>query len=265
MFDDPSHLGVTILGSGSKGNATLIHCGHDAILIDAGFSRSEFKKRMALAQLPQDLQIRAILVTHEHADHVKGLRVCSEALNVPVYATRRCADSLRSHDSKLDNFMLIAPGGAFSLYNFNIVPFSIPHDAVDPVAFTVTCGNYKVGVATDVGNGNNLVAYELRDCDTLVLESNHDLNMLAASQRPWPLKQRIMGNQGHLSNVAAADLLQKVITHHLQHLVLAHISHECNRPEIAFDCTAKRLAQLDRKDIELSVADQDQPLQTVWL
>ena len=266
MFEtDSAHIGVTVLGSGSSGNATIVHCGGEGILIDAGFSFREFKRRFQESGLADSVRLRAILVTHEHDDHVKGLRVCADNLELPVFTTRKCADVLRRRDAKIGHFSLIAPGGMFSVGSFSILPFSIPHDAVDPVAFVIRKDEFKIGVATDLGNGNHVVQYELQGCDTLVLESNHDLNLLAASSRPWPLKQRIMGPQGHLSNDASSQLLSKIIASNTRNVILAHISHECNKVEIAEECARKCLCSCDRSDVALSIADQDTPIQTAWL
>ncbi|NLG15673.1 MAG: MBL fold metallo-hydrolase [Lentisphaerae bacterium] len=261
-MSDP--IGVTILGSGSSGNATIVHCGDEGIVIDAGFSFREFKKRYKQSGLPKDLKLRGILVTHEHADHVKGLRVCSNELDIPIFATRMCADVLRMRDDQFGQMSLIAAGGHFSLGGFEVVPFSVPHDANDPVGYVICRGSCRVGIATDVGNANNTVKYELRNCDTLVLESNHDLNMLAASQRPWSLKQRIMGSRGHLSNVATAELLGSILGENTRNVILAHISRECNKPEIAMDNARKQLEQMGRNDINLTYATQENPLETIW-
>lgn len=263
MFGE--RFGVTILGSGSKGNATLVHRGKDAVLIDAGFSCREFKRRLEASGLPSDLRIHGILVTHEHTDHANGIRLVSQKFDAPIYATSKCASVLRQRYNIDFGINLIAPGGSFQLSQFQVMPFTIPHDSVDPVAFTLAFDGYKVGIATDIGNANNVVAYELRNCDVLVLESNHDLNMLAGSQRPWPLKQRIMGNMGHLSNESTCKLLERVMCPNLRHLVLAHISSECNSCDKARCCVENCLVQLSRTDIELSIATQDEPVDTIWL
>lgn len=256
-------LGVTVLGSGSKGNSTLIHCGSDAIMIDAGFSARETVRRMNAVEL-KGLNIHGILVTHEHEDHIRGLRVCAELFDAPIFATRICATCLRYRDPKIGQMTTFAPGGAFDIGCFTVCPFSIPHDANDPVAYAVYCGDYKIAVATDVGYVSAGVEYQLRDCDTMVVESNHDLNMLAASNRPWSLKQRIMGRHGHLSNEASQQLLEKTVADKTRHVILAHLSHECNTREIAERCALDGLSNLRRNDISLAVAMQESPLGTVW-
>ena len=258
------YVGVTVLGSGSRGNATVIHCGNEAILIDAGFSARELQARLNNAGL-DGLRFHAILVTHEHDDHVRGLRVCAKKLDTPVFATTKCANILRSRDSQLRQFVTFVAGGSFDIGCFGICPFSIPHDAEDPVAFAVYCQGVKVALATDVGFVSSTVEYELQDCGTLVVESNHDLNMLAASSRPWSVKQRIMGRHGHLSNESSAQLLEHTVTANTQHVILAHMSSECNTPEIAVRSGQEALAHLSRTDIHLALASQNAPLATAWL
>lgn len=260
---DSDRLGVTLLGSGSKGNATLIHCGKDAIMIDAGFSARETAKRIKMLGL-EYLDIHGILVTHEHEDHVRGLRVCSQLFDAPIFTTSKCASVLRYRDDKIGQVSTFAAGGTFQIGIFTICPFSIPHDANDPVAFTVFCNNAKIAVATDIGYISSSVKYQLRSCDIMVIESNHDLNMLAASDRPWSLKQRIMGRQGHLSNDSSQQLLESTVSDCTQHVVLAHLSHECNKYEIAQACAEEGLKHLMRQDIKLDIALQDKPIPTVW-
>jgi phosphoribosyl 1,2-cyclic phosphodiesterase len=258
-----SKLGVTILGSGSKGNCTLIHNETDGILIDAGFSRREFLRRLKAAGL-ESLRIRAILITHEHADHINGLRPCAQALEVPIFASRHCAEKLRSLDPDLGSLVRFAQGATFPIADFNVTAFGVSHDTVDPVAFAVTSGEHKVGMATDLGRIGSTVTFHLRDCNVLVLESNHDLNMLAASKRCWSLKQRILGPQGHLSNLQACELLKQLAGPSLHHLILAHISQECNTPELALTAANAELQELGRQDIDLKAASQNEPMPTVW-
>jgi len=264
MVSSQNHLGVTVLGSGSKGNAVLVHCGGDAILIDAGFSLKDTRRRMTEASLPEDM-LRAIVVTHEHDDHVRGLRVCANHYDVPIYATRKCADVLRQRDDKIGQLALFAAGSSFSISRFVLEPFSIPHDANDPVGFVIRCGDRKIGIATDMGHVSAIVEYQLRACDTLVLESNHDMNLLAASTRPWSLKQRIMGRHGHLSNEASRDLLTHVVAENTRNVILAHMSEECNRLDLVERCAHDCLEHMQRPDIAMRVAYQDRPIPTAWV
>ena len=258
------NVGITVLGSGSGGNCTIIQYGNTAIMVDAGFSAKETKQRMMLAGL-EGLQISAILVTHEHDDHIKGLRVCSNALDAPIFASMQCAQTMRHKDERLRQMATFAPGASFDIGSITVCPFSIPHDACDPVAFSFICGNRKIAVATDIGYASSMVEYQLRECSAMVLESNHDINMLAASSRPWNLKQRILGRQGHLSNDASAQLLADVADDCTKHVILAHISRECNQDELALDKAKECINAIDRQDITLQVAQQNCPLPTLWL
>lgn len=257
------NVGITILGSGSSGNATVIHCGTEAIMIDAGFSFKETSRRLKLAGI-SDLNINGILVTHEHSDHIGGIRLCSEKFEAPVYATRQCGMYIRNKNPRIGQMASIAAGCEFSIGRFEICPFSIPHDACDPVAYTIRCGNVKIGVATDIGYASSGISYQLSGCGILVLESNHDINMLAASNRPWQLKQRILSRQGHLSNEASSELLENIISPQTRSVILAHLSQECNTAQQAYNVARSMLAKIGRTDIRLLVADQNIPMETVW-
>lgn len=256
-------IGVTVLSSGSRSNAVVVHSHRDAVLIDAGLSWRELSRRMKLCGIAPE-SIRAILVTHEHADHVRGLRVCANNLKVPVFASRLCAERLRAIDADLGQLVIFAPGGEFSLAEFSILPFTVQHDAVDPVGYVVRYKSRKVGVATDVGTAGLQTEFQLRTCDTLVVESNHDLNMLAASTRPWPIKQRIISPFGHLSNEQTHDLLGKIIAENTRNIILAHISQECNSSQLAETTARRKLIEMGREDIHLFTANQDTPLETIW-
>lgn len=260
---DSNDIGVTVLGSGSGGNATLIHCGRQAIMIDAGFSFKDLSARIKACGLEQ-LSINGILVTHEHVDHIHGVRICSERLEAPVYATRGCAEAIRQKDCRMGQMATFAAGSRFEIGDFTICPFMVSHDANEPVAFSIYCRDVKIGVAMDVGYVSSCVEHYLKGCDMLVVESNHDLNMLAASKRPWSLKQRIMGRQGHLSNDASRQLLERIVAENTHDIVLAHISRECNTPERAYEAAEDALSSMRRDDVNLSVAEQEIPHSTIW-
>ena len=251
-------LGITILASGSAGNATLVHTRSEAVLIDAGLSAREFFRRLKAVQFDPAL-IRAIVVTHEHTDHIRGLRKCAADLGVPVYATRLCADWLRAHEPDLGTLVRFEAGSCFDIGELTLTSFPIRHDAVDPVGYTVSAGEFKIGVATDLGTPSLTTDYNLRNCNTLVLESNHDLGMLAASSRPWSLKQRILGPIGHLSNPTACELLGRLLTPQTHHLILAHISRECNTYDLALHTAEAELQSLGRTDIRVCALHQEEP------
>ncbi len=257
-------VGLTVLGSGSNGNALVLQAAGFTLLIDAGFSGIELRRRLEAAGLAA-VRIDAMLVTHEHDDHVKGLRVTAKHFTAPAYCSRLTGEALRSRGDAPETLHLFTPGAAFALGPFEISPFSIPHDAIDPVAFGIQIGAFKLGLATDLGHVSHLVARHLRDCDLLLVESNHDLKMLRDSARPWNLKKRILGNHGHLSNDACADLLRQVLHPRTRHLVLAHASRDCNRSDLAEACARQCIASLGRTDLVPMVARQDACLPTLWL
>ena len=258
-------LGVTILGSGSKGNCTVVHYGRQAVMIDAGFSCRETQRRIKECPCLDDVEFQGILVTHEHLDHMTGLRLCSQKLEAPIYATLPCTRGIRKKDPKITQVANFVAGGRFTIGPFTITPFNIPHDANDPVGYIISVDEWRVGVATDLGYASSSVEYQLRECDTVVLESNHDMNMLAACNRPWGTKQRIMSREGHLSNVSTAQLLERIVSARTKNIMLAHISMDCNTQEKALECSGQALSALHRNDVALTAARQDTPLETVWL
>ena len=265
MFSTTQHLGVTVLGSGSKGNSTLVHCGKEAILVDAGFSLRDFRRRLAEAALPDDLCLQGILVTHEHTDHVRGLAKIADAFGAPVFTTTRCAAAINAVAKTPIPCNRIEAGSTFRIRDFTIRSFSIPHDAADPVGYTVSRDCGKAGIATDFGICTISIIDALKGCGALVIESNHDLKLLEGSNRPIQLKYRIKGTFGHLSNGAACDVIERLAPQGLRQLILAHLSEECNTPQLAHDTAAACLQRLHRSDVGLAVAQQTAPLHTVWL
>ncbi len=257
-------FGLTVLGSGSSGNATVVHAPAGDILVDAGFSGKELQARFASAGLDPS-RVKALLVTHEHSDHVKGCRIFSERYGVPVYATQRTQAILAQGNWIGERKALIAAGSPFSLCGVEVSPFSVPHDASDPVGYTFSFGGRKIGVATDMGAMNMLSLQRLKGCAALVLESNHDLDMLRNSTRPLHLKRRIMGRLGHMNNVDAMDALEALLTECSQCVILAHLSGECNTLDLVRKMASEKLAKLRRDDILLLVAEQTRPSRTVWL
>lgn len=259
-----SRLGVTVLGSGSSGNAMVVQRESEAILVDAGFTAKELTARLRTAGIEPGM-LRAILVTHEHGDHCRGVRVLSRQLNIPVYATGETARAIQAQEEgKLGPVQVFAAGSSFDLCGFRIRSFSISHDTVDPVGFVIANGAFKLGVATDLGVATSLVEQVLRDCDILALESNHDIQMVYNSNRPAYNKQRVLGNRGHLSNRASMELLRKILHPKTRHLILAHISRECNRHDLVARCARECLDGLGRQDLQAVLASQDTPLGTAW-
>jgi phosphoribosyl 1,2-cyclic phosphodiesterase len=256
--------GLTILGSGSKGNSMVLEGREGSLLIDAGFS-----KRRTLAMMDDcgldAARVAAVLVSHEHGDHIRGLGPVSRGLKVPVYCNRSTGRYIRDKNIVRDALNVFTVGTPFRIGEFTIEPFSIPHDANDPVGFAIGNGKVKIGIATDLGYASQVVAYHLRACDILVLESNHDVEMLLNSNRPWMVKQRIRGRNGHLSNVDSMALLSRVLDARTRHVVLAHASEECNCYELVKDCGVECLEKIGRSDVCLTVARQNRPTENLQI
>jgi len=225
---------LIILGSGSSGNALYIESGATSVLIDVGLSAKETARRMTDAGL-DPTKLSAVIVTHEHTDHMKGVRVFSATADVPVFmseATR--AECKFPHDGeKMPWGETIASGEPFQIGTLNFYPFTIPHDGVDTVAFTVESEGVKVGAVTDLGYITQLVAERLRGSALVMIESNHDRDMLKVAPYPWSVKQRIASNTGHLSNDETARWIREEFDGQAEYLVLGHLSRRCNHPELA--------------------------------
>jgi phosphoribosyl 1,2-cyclic phosphodiesterase len=229
---DPPSVSVCVLASGSRGNAIYVSDGRSAILIDAGLSGIEIQRRMAAKGLdPSSLD--AILVSHEHADHIHGVGVLSRRFGLTVHISDETRKASKSALGKLAAIRPFRCGRRFSIGDLVVHPFSTSHDAADPAGFTIRCNGSKVGVATDLGIATSVVKTHLQACDILILEANHDDRMLIDGPYPWPLKQRIRGRSGHLSNEDAATLLSTLQHDRLAHVILAHLSEENNTPDIA--------------------------------
>jgi phosphoribosyl 1,2-cyclic phosphodiesterase len=223
------------LGSGSKGNATLVESGRNRVLVDCGFSCAETEKRLARLSLTAS-EIDAILVTHEHSDHISGVARLSRRYGIPVWMT---AGTQAMHKGgELAAWHCINSHQPFSIGGLNVDPFPVPHDAREPCQFVFSDGERRLGLLTDVGSVTTHMVKALDDLDALILECNHDPAMLADGPYPPMLKQRVGGAYGHLSNQQAAELLSRITTDRLQYLVAAHISEKNNHPQLAFDSLA---------------------------
>ncbi len=258
MIDE--NLTICPLASGSKGNSLFVSWGRYSILVDAGLSGIEIERRLAAKnQSPENLT--AILVTHEHSDHIRGVGVLSRRYNIPVYINKNtCAKA--SSLGKLSGCEFFECGNSFKIKEVEISPFSISHDAVDPAGFTLEYNKSKIGIATDLGVATNLVKQYLKDCSYLHIESNHDPDMLINGPYPWHLKQRIKSNHGHLSNLDTKELLIELNNDNLKHVTLAHLSEENNTPEKAFN-VAK--AGLNSSDVTIEVALPHKPGKLITL
>jgi phosphoribosyl 1,2-cyclic phosphodiesterase len=218
-------LGFSSLGSGSKGNGTLIRHGDCLLLLDCGFTLKQTEKRLARLGLSAE-QLDAIIVTHEHGDHIGGVGPLARKYKLPVYMT---PGTQRSRDiGKLPELNLIKSYGVFTIKSVTITPVAVPHDAAEPAQFVFEAGNTRLGVLTDLGSITPHVAMHYQSCDGLFLEANHDPLMLASGKYPPSLKQRVAGPWGHLSNQQAAQFLKQVDRSRLQQLVVGHISEKNN-------------------------------------
>ena len=257
MSEDAVFFGA--LGSGSSGNAFVIEYQDEALIIDQGFSRKELLKRMEYAGFSAG-KLSAALLTHEHSDHCRGSRVFCDALELPLYTTAKTALYLARHGTLPKLVRSFEPGADFTHGSFHIKSFSISHDAVDPVGFQISCGDVRIGIATDFGYAPESIRRELRGCDALVLESNYDREMLMNSSRRLELKRRIAGVRGHLDNSDSAQLLCDLISDNTKLLLLAHISSECNTPELVRNNCVSMLEQLDGFDkLKFDILQQDTP------
>lgn len=264
---------MTILASGSRGNATVLSSSNSSILVDAGISCKETLKRMkAAGEDPQKLT--AILISHEHNDHVTGLEVLARKLRVPVYITeatyhvwRRSTRDAEGKPAKLERLEHFRAGRSFSIGDITVNPFTTPHDAVDPCGFTFRADGIKFGIVTDLGYMSANVKDALRGCDGLMIESNHDVEMLRSGPYPWMVKQRIMNKKGHLSNTALAEFFARDYDARAEFLVLAHISEHNNHPELVRDTAYKALGGRMNlfQSCALTLARQDQPMAPICL
>lgn len=218
------------LGSGSRGNGTLIEWSGGALLLDCGFSMKEAIARLArLGKTPQ--QLSAIVVTHEHSDHIKGVAALARRFDLPVYMT---AGTYHSRDlGEIPRLTLIHAASSFEINGLRVEPVAVPHDAREPVQYIFVSDQCRLGVLTDLGSISPHVEECYQNCDALVLEANHDPRMLAGGPYPPSLKQRVGGQWGHLSNEQAAGFLARVDTARLKHLVIAHISQQNNTLDLA--------------------------------
>jgi phosphoribosyl 1,2-cyclic phosphodiesterase len=251
-----TQLRVCVLASGSSGNCIHVESPTTALLIDAGLSARETLRRMAAAGL-DPAKLRAICISHEHADHIAGLLQLHKRLGLGLYANRDTALAIRNAQDLPWN--LFSSGSRFAIGDIEILPFPLPHDAYDPVGFVLTCGTSRLGVATDLGIPTQVTRERLRGCQLLVLEANHDETLLQNSFRPWALKKRIRGRQGHLSNETAAMLLTEIAGETLQQVFLAHLSRECNTLELAMQIVRNRLAAAGLDRIRVLPTHPDRP------
>ncbi|SMF43871.1 Phosphoribosyl 1,2-cyclic phosphodiesterase [Alteromonadaceae bacterium Bs31] len=240
-----------VLGSGSKGNSTLIRAGETLLLLDCGFTVKELEQRLLQLEVNAS-QLNAVLLTHEHSDHCKGLGALARKYRLPVYMT---AGTFLSRDyGKIENLKLIHGYQSFSIADTHITPVAVPHDSREPAQFVFSYAGKTLGVLTDLGHITPHVEQAYAQCDALLLEANHDVDMLAQGPYPYSLKARVGGSWGHLNNQQAAKLLANISLEQLQLLVLGHISENNNCPRLVealfqktpLEGASLRIAEQDR-------------------
>ncbi len=258
---------VCTLASGSSGNSVYVEGGGTSVLIDAGLSGKAITGALDTIGVNAS-ELDAILVTHEHTDHIKGVGVMARKFDLNVFATENTWEEIMPAIGKVSecNRMTLEAGRALEIGGLQIEHFATSHDAVDSVGYCLYSEGVKIGVATDTGCLTNTARSCLEEADLLVFEANHDLHMLKAGSYPWYLKQRILGNRGHLSNIAAGNCLSSLVGGNTKAVILAHLSKENNLPELAYSTVAEVLAQsglVPGRDFALEVAPRCHP-GTLW-
>ncbi len=246
-----------MLGSGSSGNSTFVASGETRVLFDAGFSCRQIQLR--LAKIGEDFRaLDAVIVSHEHSDHVNGLEVLGRRTGVRILVSEETAPAL-SWKREAPAIETFAAGSEIEIGDVEIGTFTVSHDAVDPVGFWARSKGRKAGIVTDLGYVTDSVRYHIRQSDLLVLESNHDLEMLKCGPYPWELKQRVMSRSGHLSNTAVADYLSNDWDRHSKAVVLAHLSTNNNHPAIAEMAASGAIESVGSGQTQICVAAQREP------
>jgi len=260
IYSGLSMKGFCPLASGSKGNVTYLGTERTKLLIDVGIGIRTLTQR--LSDLCVDIRtIDAILISHEHLDHIRSAERVATKYQIPLLANSETAKAMLSIFKGVPKFKIFSTGEGFVVGDIHIHPFSIQHDTMDPVAFTFCVDQLKIGVCTDLGFATTLVQSHLQDCDYLCVEANHDPSLVHGSSRPPICKQRILGRQGHLSNLSCAQLIDKVYHPKLKHIYLAHLSQECNHPQLAIDYVRK---QLGDRQVDISIAHQDKMSKSIF-
>ena len=253
------------IASGSSGNCIYLGEEDGGILIDAGISRKRIVTGLERKGLSLD-DIKAIFITHEHSDHISGLGPVMRKNPIPVYATADTVSAIwektNMNNISPELFHSIRPEEEIEAGEMLVRPFSISHDAVDPVCYTVEKQGKRAAVATDMGCFDDTIIRVLGQCDSVLIEANHDINMLQVGPYPYSLKMRILGNKGHLSNTSCADLIKEILHKDLKHLVLGHLSRENNFPQLAYRTVLDELEKTETwgtLDTRLMVASRDDP------
>lgn len=251
-----------MLASGSGGNCTLIRTERTTLLVDAGLSRREILKRIAGTGESSD-HVDGIIISHEHSDHISALPVLAKTLDCPVYITPATGDGVcwNGYEPKLELFQA---GTRFNIGDIEVETFTIPHDAADPVGFCFRAEGTKIAIVTDLGYIPDSIRFHLRGTHVLMLESNHDLEMLKVGPYPWSVKQRVMGRKGHLSNDVASEFISADLDSSTMTLILGHLSEHNNHPELARLAATQALAGRGLA-ARLIIAEQHRPTEVFQL
>jgi phosphoribosyl 1,2-cyclic phosphodiesterase len=256
-----------MLGSGSAGNAALVATDHCRILVDGGLSARQIIVRLEQCGVRPE-QLDGVLLTHEHGDHVCGLEVLCRKFHVPIYANALTAEAIRC-DGAFEghrNWRIFRTGAEFKICDINVQTFPVPHDAVEPVGFAFYSGNRALGFITDLGYATKMLVERLREVHTLVIETNHDEKLLQNDpHRPWPVKQRIMSRHGHLSNVAAAAVVEELLPGKVERVILGHLSRDCNTPDLACGAIRGLLHKTGKDGVEVFCASQAEISPRFWI
>lgn len=260
------------VASGSSGNCICLGSDQCHVMIDAGISGKRIEEGMNTYDYTTS-DMDGVLITHEHSDHIQGLGVVARKYGLPIYATKGTADAILQSSSvgKIDPslFHVIKADKTFSIGNLEIYPMSISHDAADPVAYLVSDGRHRVGVVTDLGYYDADIVSHMEGLDALLLEANHDIHMLQVGAYPYPLKQRILGERGHLSNETSGQLLGQILHDGMQHILLGHLSKENNYDELAYETVRLEISLGDNpyrgNDFPIEVAQRDRPSSLIRL
>jgi phosphoribosyl 1,2-cyclic phosphodiesterase len=248
---------LTMLGSGSAGNSALVSTDHCRILIDGGLSARQIIVRLEQCNLTPE-RLDGVLLTHEHGDHVCGLEVLCRKIPVPIYCNAHTAEAVRCAGlAQHKNWRIFRTGAEFSICDITVQTFTVPHDAVDPVGYAFHAASRGLGFITDLGYPTKMLIERLREVHTLVIETNHDEKLLQNDPaRPWPVKQRIMSRHGHLSNAAAARVIEQLLPGKVERVVLGHLSRDCNTPELAAGAVRALIERNGRADLAIYCAGQ---------
>lgn len=252
------------IASGSSGNCIYVGSDHTHLLVDTGISKKRIDDGLHTLGIKGE-ELSGILITHEHSDHIQGLGVFSRKYGIPVYATKGTLKGIMEYKSlgKMPEGLLheIQTDTDFALGDLDIHPFSISHDAYEPSGYRIACGGKSVAVATDLGVYNEYTVENLKNLDAVLIEANHDIHMLEVGPYPYPLKRRVMGDKGHLSNESSGRLLCDILHDRLQHVILGHLSKENNYAELAYETVKLEVTVGDNpykgEDIPMIVAKRD--------